>query len=596
MNTYKKKSIFDLVRLETPYIVSEAVDWNEITGQFDSVCGIEKCSGGTGVSDKRNLTILAMLSNGLEGPVFASESTRGIYTGSTSRSIYNFTGGPSGNGDVSFQKSNGQYLDGGPRSWNINTNGGFTFVAVAKFVGPAVGFETLFAICKLGSLGNSIRIIRVNGGTVLRIQINNGQEEACWAELGQALIQDTWLHIVVRYKSADKKVYMSSNGRTSISTCNKYALDRQNSASFVGKNYAADFSLNGNIAGLLAVDTFLEDTAVAEIVSSFYAGEDVLHAGHPRVISTGIVSGNGAAAPLPFVGGTTLAKMNWGELSVPVEFTMCSVTRYTGGEKERILSCFESNPPATNFVHGHLNGIAGSTLYGNNQGNTNIYPTSISPNTNWVVVCGRNTNTKNSISVLVNEDIRAIATGGIGACALEIGYSHYSNWQLSKLYIWDYHLSDSDFALASSSLYESLVTDTNEAVCSKCPIYTESAANASACGCIAGTYPPNNMTLSVCVHCPAGKYKTQHGSSECSMCPAGTYGGGINCLFCPSGKFSTAIGAISVATCVSCRKGTYNEIRGANSSKLCLSCASGKFHRKLGAGNREDCMDCNCKN
>jgi len=94
----------DLIRLDKPYIVSTADDWNLTTGHFDSVCGVEVCAGNTGVNDKTSLTVLALIPKNVPNLIFASESSRRIYAGSSVRPTYNSTGGPTGNGDVKFDR------------------------------------------------------------------------------------------------------------------------------------------------------------------------------------------------------------------------------------------------------------------------------------------------------------------------------------------------------------------------------------------------------------------------------------------------------------------------------------------------------------
>jgi hypothetical protein len=99
--------------------------------------------------------------------------------------------------------------------------------------------------------------------------------------------------------------------------------------------------------------------------------------------SVGGVSGNGAGAGVrvPLVGGSTTASMNWGASSVPSTFTACSVSRYSGATRGRILSCSDLN-----WLNGHWNAFAGATFYNKDM----FLQYTISPNTNWVVVCGRN--------------------------------------------------------------------------------------------------------------------------------------------------------------------------------------------------------------
>jgi len=55
-----------------------------------------------------------------------------------------------------------------------------------------------------------------------------------------------------------------------------------------------------------------------------------------------------------------------------------------------------------------------------------------------------------AVGVIVNGVKTQDAVGGIGGGALGINFNQASEWQLSKLYIWNYHLSNSDFDFAAS--------------------------------------------------------------------------------------------------------------------------------------------------
>jgi hypothetical protein len=76
-----------------------------------------------------------------------------------------------------------------------------------------------------------------------------------------------------------------------------------------------------------------------------------------------------------------------------------------------------------------------------------------------VVACGRNIQTPGSAGTIINCVVTSTAEGGVGNCELAINldwWGGYSDWQLSKLYVWNAHLPDSFFALASSRLVKFL--------------------------------------------------------------------------------------------------------------------------------------------
>jgi hypothetical protein len=179
-------------------------------------------------------------------------------------------------------------------------------------------------------------------------------------------------------------------------------------------------------------------------------------------VSVGSVTGNGATWPVPYVGGTTGTQISWVAASIPSTFTICSITRYSGAVKQRILQCRDRN-----WLHGHWGGhgvaYAGATwydgLWSNEYGNI-LY--SISTQTDWVVACGRNIQTAGSAGTIINGFVTSTAKGGNGNCELCINQGPYSSesgdWQLSKLYVWNTHLPDAVFADASARL-NSYLTD-----------------------------------------------------------------------------------------------------------------------------------------
>ena len=154
---------------------------------------------------------------------------------------------------------------------------------------------------------------------------------------------------------------------------------------------------------------------------------------------------SGAISPLAFVGSDMFSTIEWGAESISAMFTICSITRYAGFTRRKILGCVEQN-----WLHGHYDGNARSTFYTSvGSGNLSYSITAVN---NWVAVCGRNLVSADSIGTVVNGVATSFATGGVGGCTLSMSGTANENsvWALSKLYIWDHHLSDTDFALASS--------------------------------------------------------------------------------------------------------------------------------------------------
>jgi hypothetical protein len=127
--------------------------------------------------------------------------------------------------------------------------------------------------------------------------------------------------------------------------------------------------------------------------------------------------------------------------------------RYSGGEQARMLQCKDKE-----WIHGGRSGVAGNTFYGGlNVGRASPN----SPNTDWVVVCGRNILTAGSAVTIINElqlttESQMANLQQSGNCELTMNPDNYdgypSDWQLSRLYVWNTHLPNDLFAQASSRL------------------------------------------------------------------------------------------------------------------------------------------------
>ena len=94
-------------------------------------------------------------------------------------------------------------------------------------------------------------------------------------------------------------------------------------------------------------------------------------------VSRKVESGNGAGRPVAYISGNTGAGYDFGKIMTS-DFSICSVTRYLGGSKGRIL---QTNHP--NWLHGHWGGRAGVAHYG-----TWVTPHEGPSSTDWLVMLG----------------------------------------------------------------------------------------------------------------------------------------------------------------------------------------------------------------
>ena len=249
----------------------------------------------------------------------------------------------------------------------------------------------------------------------------------------------------------------------------------------------------------------------------------------------GTGSGNGASNQVEYVQGEAASKIHWPLGSIPSTFTVCSVSRHTSSDTGRILQCTTGN-----WLHGHWQTYGGATYYdAAGAGNYDSAPVAtpsalgISSSQEWVVTCGRNTQVAGQVGTIANGVTTSTAGGGNGNCSLGIndgGEGEYSDWALSRVYVWDYHLPDDAFFGISDALMAYLAGS------SVCPMpYNCSSADflfrtlqcneravpyEGNCSCMAGYSGPDGGT---CVACEAGKYKPVNGSSPCTLCAAGKF-------------------------------------------------------------------------
>jgi hypothetical protein len=168
-------------------------------------------------------------------------------------------------------------------------------------------------------------------------------------------------------------------------------------------------------------------------------------------ITYGSASGNGAAVRIPYISGVTTTLLTWPAGSIPTNFTICSITRYTtaGTNNERILT---SN--TGNWVHGHVNtsgskrGIAYYELFKTQS------TSSIGTLNNWLVMCGNNGSSVEK-GILVDSVDSGIVSGGTGNRQLAINrYSlgQTSDWTLTYVVVYDTVLTDGEMLTVSNVL------------------------------------------------------------------------------------------------------------------------------------------------
>jgi len=177
-------------------------------------------------------------------------------------------------------------------------------------------------------------------------------------------------------------------------------------------------------------------------------------------------SGFGAVNNVKSISGTINTTIEWGQNSIPTNYTICSITRYTGNiNNKRILTAKDASP-SNDWVHGHQSSKRGVVYYNNEYKTDNSL--TISGNINdWVVTCATSGG-EVPTNILINGAPSGIKIGGVGGLKLSINkidnssiINEVSDFALSYVIIWDTVLSDNALKIVSDTLLNYLKTGEN---------------------------------------------------------------------------------------------------------------------------------------
>jgi hypothetical protein len=147
-------------------------------------------------------------------------------------------------------------------------------------------------------------------------------------------------------------------------------------------------------------------------------------------------SGNGATTAITYLSGNTSSSISFPSGSLSSNYTILSLTRYTGGSRGRILQSQTGN-----WLHGHWNSSRGVCHY--DGWKTNY--TNVGNVDDWLCCIGKNSSSTPN-NILLDGVASGIASGGGSnyQLGINLGIPEYSDWGFGCLFIWDKHLSDDD--------------------------------------------------------------------------------------------------------------------------------------------------------
>jgi hypothetical protein len=202
--------------------------------------------------------------------------------------VYNALGGPQGKGHVTFNRDQAQYLDAGPRTLNIATNGGLTIVAVVRFTGTPGVWERIIDLGS-GADNNNVILCRwlTNSGLHLAFVTSPGYRPV-HDVIANTIEQNTWVTVVVRYSASTKQYVIKVNNAADYTgIASDTVTDRTVSGTYMGRSHWGETYFNGDMAGVFVVDEYLSADTTSVIADSMAHGQDLTTQGPcvPQVLS-----------------------------------------------------------------------------------------------------------------------------------------------------------------------------------------------------------------------------------------------------------------------------------------------------------------------
>jgi hypothetical protein len=184
------------------------------------------------------------------------------YTSMTNQPKYFKSGGlRNDTGYINFNR-NGQHLDGGSKTLNIATNGGFTSICLVQFAGTPGYFERVY------SFGQHL-LCRDDTSSRIMFNLSNNENYNFVVSISSpngTIVQGEWALFACRYRSSDNYCEIRKNGILLTSGNGGSVIDRTVSYSRIGTEYIGsheDFS--GNIAGIYIYDRYVSDTELSAL-------------------------------------------------------------------------------------------------------------------------------------------------------------------------------------------------------------------------------------------------------------------------------------------------------------------------------------------
>lgn len=185
------------------------------------------------------------------------------------RPVYNNRGGLTNEmGYVNFDRASSHHLNGGSRTLNIATNGGFTALALVKFTGAVATWERIFDFGS-GAPSNNIGMARYSTSNEIVVFFYTGGSLVNEFRVA-GITQDEWAIFGVRYRHSDRYTELLKNGVViSTITLGSALTDRTLSTCYIGRsNWTGDAYFNGQMGGVYVFDRYLSNNEMIALSNS----------------------------------------------------------------------------------------------------------------------------------------------------------------------------------------------------------------------------------------------------------------------------------------------------------------------------------------
>lgn len=216
-------------------------------------------------------------------PRFSSLHTAARETCPSAPQTFEATDGPDGNGhSLRFDRASKTFLDGGTHVFNISSRGGFTAIAVVRFTGPAGSGERVFDFGN-GPGRSNVMLGRWNSASSNDLSFSVISSDGSLLQVrgvGAAprpapIVKDQWITIVARYDASTQSAELRvNNAVVGSATAAGLVPDIIVQNTFVGKSAEnpEEHMLNGDVAGLIVVDEYLDLDLAGSLAGNITSG------------------------------------------------------------------------------------------------------------------------------------------------------------------------------------------------------------------------------------------------------------------------------------------------------------------------------------